>query len=115
MIQRVLFVAGTLAVAASAYAAEPRRELGAHEHGHAFLNLAIDGNVVVMELQAPGADIVASEAKPETPEAKAAQAAAIKALEQPLALFRLPESAACKVTSAKGFSGIWPSTTNGPR
>jgi len=38
-----------------------KRELGAHEHGHSALNVAIEGGSVEMELIAPGADIVGFE------------------------------------------------------
>ncbi|MGI9423429.1 MAG: ZrgA family zinc uptake protein, partial [Hyphomicrobiaceae bacterium] len=45
---------------------EQHRQLGAHEHGHGAFNVAIDGRRVSMELEAPGADIVAFEHKPTT-------------------------------------------------
>ena len=41
------------ALGGTAQAAE-RRELGAHEHGHSKLNLAVEGTLVVMEIAAPG-------------------------------------------------------------
>jgi Protein of unknown function (DUF2796) len=86
---------------AAAHAQEPRRELGAHVHGSASLDVAIEGNRVVLAFRAPGADIVGFEGKAETPEAKAKLAAAVATLEKPLALFSLPDAAKCTVVSAK--------------
>ena len=41
--------------------AEEHRELGAHEHGHGTLNIALEGSRLTMELEAPGVDIVGFE------------------------------------------------------
>ena len=51
------------ALGATAQAAE-RRELGAHEHGHSKLNLAVEGTLVVMEIEAPGMDVLGFEHSP---------------------------------------------------
>ena len=63
------------ALAATAAVAEERRELGAHEHGHSTLTIAVEGTRVAMELSAPGADIVGFEHAAETDEQKAARGA----------------------------------------
>ena len=81
---------------APSVAEEPQRHLGPHEHGHGFLNIAIEGNTVSMQLEAPGADVGVSESSADTPEAKAAMASAMSALEQPLVLFGIPAAAGCK-------------------
>jgi hypothetical protein len=87
--------------AAPAFAAdEPKRELGAHEHGHNALDVVIEGNRVVIEFRAPGADIIGSETKPTTQEGKAVLAAAIATWQNPLTLFVLPAAAQCTVASA---------------
>lgn len=78
-----------------------KQQLGAHEHGRGFLNIAIEGTRVTLEFQAPGSDIARSETKPNTPERKAASDAALATLEQPLELFRLPAAAQCTVVQAK--------------
>jgi hypothetical protein len=90
-----------LVLASPASAQEARRQLGTHEHGRGFLNIAIEGTRVSIELQAPGSDIAQSETKPDIPEREAAVAAAIATLEKPLELFRLPVEAGCAVSSAK--------------
>ena len=99
----LLSAVGCCALLGVAAAEEPRRQLGPHEHGHAYLNIAIDGNQVVMELDVPGVDIIGSEVKAETPEAKAAEARGIAALEKTTELFRLSDAAACKVVMAKAM------------
>ena len=80
--------------------AEDQRQLDAHEHGVGQLNIAIEGNELVMELTAPGADIVGFEHAAESDADKQAVAAALELLEQPLSLLGLPEAAGCTVTHA---------------
>jgi hypothetical protein len=93
------FLAG--AVAAPAFAADEHRELGAHEHGHGTLNIAVEGNKVTMELEVPGVDIVGFEHAAKTTRDKATVEKAKKQLSAPLTLFALPAAAKCKVTEAK--------------
>jgi len=69
--------------AVPAMAEGEKRELGAHEHGHSALNVAIEGDRVEMELIAPGADIVGFEYVAES-----------------LALFGFTDSAGCVVETA---------------
>ena len=61
--KKELGTAASLALfcASSVLAEDATRELGAHEHGHSALNIAIEGDRVEMELMAPGADIVGFE------------------------------------------------------
>jgi hypothetical protein len=91
---------GVLA-AVPAHSQDHHRQLGAHEHGRGFLNIAVEGNRVSMEFQAPGSDIARSETKPNTPERKAMVEAAIATLEKPLELFRPAAEAGCTVVAAK--------------
>lgn len=88
-------------LALPAYSAEPQRQLGVHEHGHGFLNVAIDGASVSIEFQGPGSEVVVSTAAPGSDERKRDAAAAVTTLEQPARLFRFPAAAGCAVTSAK--------------
>jgi ABC-type Zn2+ transport system substrate-binding protein/surface adhesin len=53
-----------------------------------------------MELEVPGMDIVGFEHAAESADQKAAVTKAEGQLEQPLALFKLPEAAGCKVAGA---------------
>jgi hypothetical protein len=85
----------------SARAEEDHRELGAHEHGHGTLNIAIEDNRVSMELEAPGTDIVGFEHAASTDDQKAAVEKAKAELAKPLAVFGLPSAAECSVADAK--------------
>jgi Protein of unknown function (DUF2796) len=87
--------------AAPVFAAEEKRELGPHEHGHGILNIAVEKNRVSMDLDVPGMDIVGFEHKPESADQKATAAKAEKLLADALVLFKVPVSAGCKVTEAK--------------
>lgn len=94
-------------IALSAFAAhgwaadQANRQLGAHEHGHGTLNIAIEGAKLTMELEVPGADIVGFEHAATTPEQKAAIEKAKVTLANPLELFKLPAAAQCRVTTSK--------------
>jgi Protein of unknown function (DUF2796) len=97
-----LMVAGlVVALALTAARAEERRQLGAHEHGHGKLDIAIEGNTVSMMLEVPGADIVGFEHEAKTQKDKDAVAAAKKKLADALALFGPASAAGCKLASAK--------------
>ena len=73
---RTWLAGGLLAALAWTAHAEERRELGAHEHGHAKLNLAIDGSALSMEIEAPGMDVLGFEHPAESDQVKAAIEAA---------------------------------------
>ncbi len=84
-----------------AYAQEEHRHLGAHVHGHGRLNIAVEGKIVSMELEVPGADIVGFEHEPSTPEQKAALEKAKAKLADGLLLFTPVSSADCSLKNAK--------------
>jgi hypothetical protein len=86
---------------ASVRAEEDHRELGAHEHGHGTLNIAVDDKRVTMELEVPGMDIVGFEHQAATAEQKAALERGKAELAQPLALFKVPPAAGCGVKDVK--------------
>jgi hypothetical protein len=97
---RTWLAGGLLAALAWTAHAEERRELGAHEHGHAKLNLAIDGSALAMEIEAPGMDVLGFEHSAESEQDKAAVAAAKAALADPLALVVPSPAAGCRVVEA---------------
>ncbi|WP_429161110.1 DUF2796 domain-containing protein [Aeromonas media] len=92
----------TLLLAAAAFGAQAHHDEheshGAHEHGHGHLNLVVDGNQLMIELQAPAADLVGFEHAAKSDEEKAQYAKAVARLQQPDALFRLDPAAGCKLT-----------------
>jgi hypothetical protein len=90
-----------LAVAATTPVfAEETRQLDAHEHGVGQLDIAFDGKQILMELHAPGADIVSFEYAAESAEDLAKVDAAIVMLARPLDLFVLTEAAGCTIVQA---------------
>jgi hypothetical protein len=71
--------------------------LGAHEHGTARLNAALDDETLELELDSPAMNLVGFE-HPATSDAdKAAVSNVRHLLEQPLTLFAVPASAKCIV------------------
>ncbi|WP_460062735.1 DUF2796 domain-containing protein [Pseudomonas sp. H2_H09] len=73
--------------------------LGAHEHGVGRLNAALDGQALELELDSPAMNLVGFEHLATSAADKAKVAAVRKQLENPLALFNLPEVAGCVVSS----------------
>ncbi len=100
MPRSIILAAAALACANVAVAAE-RRELGAHQHGHGTLNIAVEGNSVSIEFEAPGDDIAGFEHEAKTAQDKATLEKAISTLKAPLALFKFPDAAGCTVKDAK--------------
>lgn len=86
---------------ATAVPAEGSREHDAHEHGVGALNIAVFGETLAMELEAPGSDIVGFEYEAATDEDKAAITGATALLSDPAALFELPSDAGCSVAKAE--------------
>lgn len=80
--------------------AEDSRQLDAHVHGIGEMNMAVEGETVLIELHAPGADIVGFEYAAESDTDLAAIDNALLVLDAPLELFTFPEAAGCAVTSA---------------
>lgn len=80
--------------------AQERRELGAHQHGHGTLNIAIEGARVTLELEVPGDDIVGFEHAAKTKGQRTAIDKAKALLSAPLSLFGFPAAAGCTMKLA---------------
>ncbi|WP_192980440.1 DUF2796 domain-containing protein [Pseudomonas sp. EggHat1] len=74
--------------------------LGAHEHGVASLNAALDGNLLELQLESPAMNLVGFEHAAKSDADKAKVAAAKRELEQPISLFALT-SGDCKATQVE--------------
>ena len=92
-------VACALALPALAQA-QRTRGVGAHVHGASKLDLAFEGQTILMELSAPAHDIAGFEALPRTDKQRAAVEQAMNTLRDPLRLFTLSAAAGCTVASA---------------
>ena len=84
---------GAVLIGSQALAAE--RELDAHQHGHGYLNIAIEGSTLYIELETPGADIVGFEHPARSDDDKAAIEDAKGRLSDPIGLFGIPAEASC--------------------
>lgn len=67
--------------------AQTERDLGAHEHGAASLNIALQGNLVVVELESPWNNLTGFEHAPSTDEQHAMVDDAMALLNDPASLF----------------------------
>ena len=87
-------------LAAAPALAEESRQLGTHEHGVGLMNMAIDGDVLAIELNVPGADIVGFEHAATAEADRAAVERALAVLADPTNLIALPAAAACRMDEA---------------
>lgn len=76
-------------------------DLGAHEHGVAKLDIAVEAKALHIMFESPAANIVGFEHAPSNSEQQAAVAAAREQLEKPIQLFTLPQAANCVVAEVK--------------
>ena len=76
------------------------RSHGAHAHGLARLDLAVEGGVVLIGLESPAANIVGFEHAPANAGERAALDAALATLKDGGRLFRLPADAGCRLVEA---------------
>jgi hypothetical protein len=82
------------------------RQHGAHVHGIAALNLALEGQEVHIELDSPAANIVGFEHAPSSEADHAALDKAVALLKDGDRLFRFNEGAGCRMESAKVTSEL---------
>lgn len=74
--------------------------LDAHQHGSAVLNIAADGNVLLIEFESPADNIAGFEHEPRNTAQKVAIESAISLLENFDGSFQLSADADCKLDSA---------------
>lgn len=75
--------------------------LGAHEHGAAELDVALDGSTLEIELRSPAMNLVGFEHAPSSQADRQKLAGARKQLEQPDALLGLPAAANCALSETE--------------
>lgn len=78
--------------------AEEYRQHDAHVHGKVEFNIAQDGKDLLVEITAPGADVVGFEHAPENAEQEQALKQAVAKLEDASSLFAINAQAKCDVT-----------------
>ncbi|EIZ0687178.1 zinc uptake protein ZrgA [Vibrio parahaemolyticus] len=77
--------------------AEEYRQHSAHVHGHVEFNIAQDGSDLLLEITAPGADVVGFEHAPENAEQEKTLQHAVAMLEDSNALFAINPQAQCEI------------------
>jgi hypothetical protein len=77
------------------------RHHGAHVHGVARLNVAIEGKELYLELESPAMNLVGFEHMPSNHEQEAAVEKTVKTLEQGDRIFTIPSAANCKLVEAE--------------
>lgn len=83
-----------------------KRQHGAHVHGVAALNLALEGEEVHVELDSPAANIVGFEHAPSSDADHAALDKAVAVLKKGDQLFRFNSEAGCRMEQAKITSAL---------
>lgn len=86
-------------------AAQAQRDLGSHEHGSAFLNVALDDGAVILELETPWNNLVGFEHQPRTDAQHALVDETLAQLNDPQALFVF-EGTDCVATDTFIESGL---------
>jgi hypothetical protein len=85
------------------FAAEPatHTEHAAHQHGHAKLNIALEGKTLLLELQVPAEDILGFEHAPQTSQERLKLKQAMALLQQSNQLVALDPAAECRPLPAQ--------------
>lgn len=81
--------------------ANARKELKAHAHGVAKLDISIENNEIEANLEIPGADLVGFEGAPKTAKQKEDLKRMTDLMTKEYSLLMLDEAADCKVTQRK--------------
>ncbi|QOW04890.1 zinc uptake protein ZrgA [Vibrio parahaemolyticus] len=77
--------------------AEEYRQHSAHVHGHVEFNIAQDGSDLLLEITAPGADVVGFEHAPENAEQEKTLQHTVATLEDSNTLFAINPQAQCEI------------------
>jgi hypothetical protein len=91
----------------SAARAEEFEQHHAHEHGKVTLNVAVEGNALVVELDASAANVVGFEHAPRTTAERSAAANAAALLRSGKDVLALPPEAQCRVEQADLTEPTW--------
>ncbi len=84
--------------------AEEHHHHGAHVHGIAHLNVALEGENLYMEFVSPAANIVGFEYSPKTQAERDAVESALNTLKNAKAVFKLPPAAGARLVEASVVS-----------
>lgn len=85
-----------------------------HEHGKITINVALDGNRLVVELDSPAVNVVGFEHEPRSDAERAAVSGAEKLLGGGRGLFTLPKEARCQFEKTDLKTPQWETTDDVP-
>ena len=85
-----------------------------HEHGKVTINVALDGNQLVVELESPAVNVVGFEHEPRSEAERAAVSGAEKLLGSGRGLFTLPRQARCQFEKTDLKRPQWETTDDVP-
>lgn len=88
-------------LAAAVLAAGAHRQHGPHVHGEATLDIGVDGQLLLVSLDAPGMSLLGYEHPPRDADERRAYANAMTLLKAPAAWLVLPDAAGCVLDTAK--------------
>ena len=91
---------GSLLLAATATSEESFRQHGAHVHGQVEFNIAQDADELLVEINAPGADVVGFEHAPENQQQKEKLSHAVHTLQHADTILQLSSAAQCELILA---------------
>ena len=112
---KLMIPAITLLFAGASHAQQPAGEFtqqAKHEHGAVTLNLAIEGNSLAVELEAPAINVVGFERAPRTADERAAMSAAAAWLFSGAGMIGVPKAAGCRRDSASLEVPDWAKSTS---
>lgn len=95
---KTIHLALLASVAATPLLAQEAREMDAHVHGVSALEVAVENNVVELNLLSPGMDIVGFEYEASSDADKDAVEAALRTMLLPENIVTFPEAAECRLT-----------------
>lgn len=87
--------------------ADEHASLGAHEHGAAQLNVALEGQRLELALESPAMNLLGFEHAAVSTADQAAAAHAQQQLQAPLTLFGIPSAAGCTIASQELHSPLF--------
>ena len=93
--------------------ADDFRQLGAHEHGHLTLNVVVEGQLLSVELEAPGMNILGYEHRPGTLAEQQQSDAQERWLRSGRAAVGVPPAAGCRLEKVIVSSPDWSTTESG--
>jgi hypothetical protein len=110
-----VLVTGLLLASTAPALAQIERQHGAHVHGTSIVDIALDGKILAIHLDAPGMNLLGFEHAPRDAAERATVAAVLKDLQTPSLWLQPATAASCRLidtkVESKGLGNDTPATT----